>query len=111
MKLFTKRQIDGALKACHLYETLGYPSNAGFESVLRAGGIGGCSVTVEDAKVAQKIWGSSVPCLKGSTVWESGYPKPQSLVKVPWELLKLQQKVSIAIDIFFVNWAYLLYDV
>ncbi len=30
MKLFTKRQIDGALKARHLYETLGYPSNADF---------------------------------------------------------------------------------
>jgi hypothetical protein len=34
MKLFTKRQIEGALKARHLYETLGYPSNADFESVL-----------------------------------------------------------------------------
>ena len=103
MKLFTKRQIDGALQARHLYETLGYPSNADFESVLRAGGIGGCTVTVEDAKVAEKIWGSSVPCLKGSTVRESGHRKPQSLVKVPRELIKLQQKVSIAIDIFFVN--------
>jgi hypothetical protein len=30
MKLFTKRQIDGALQARHLYETLGYPSNADF---------------------------------------------------------------------------------
>ncbi len=58
---------------------------------------------MEDAKVAQKIWGSSVPCLKGSTVRESGHRKPQSLVKVPRELLKLQQKVSIAIDIFFAN--------
>ena len=67
MKLFTKRQIDGAIKARHLYETLGYPSNPDFESILRAGVIGGCSITVEDAKVAQKIWGSSVPRLKGST--------------------------------------------
>ncbi len=75
MMLFTKRQIDEALKARHLYETLGYPSNADFESVLRVGGIGGCSDTVEDAKVAQKIWGSSVPRLKGSTVRESGHRK------------------------------------
>ena len=103
MKLFTKRQIDGALKARHLYETLGYPSKADFESVLRAGGIGGCTVTVEDAEVAQKIWGSSVPRLKGSTVRESGQRKLQSLVKVPRELIQLQQKASIAIDIFFVN--------
>jgi hypothetical protein len=68
MKLFTKRQIEGALKARHLYETLGYPSNADFESVLQAGGIGGCTLTADDARVANKIWGDSVPRLKGSTV-------------------------------------------
>jgi hypothetical protein len=34
MKLFTKRQIEGALKAHHLYKTLAYPSNADFEGVL-----------------------------------------------------------------------------
>jgi hypothetical protein len=33
MKLFA-RQIEGALKAHHLYKTLGYPSNANFETVL-----------------------------------------------------------------------------
>ncbi len=33
MKLFTKQQIEGAVKVRHLYETLGYPSNADFESV------------------------------------------------------------------------------
>ncbi len=34
MKLFTKRQIEGALKARHLYKTLAYQSNADFEAVL-----------------------------------------------------------------------------
>jgi hypothetical protein len=103
MKLFTKRQIEGALKACHLYKTLGYPSNANFESVLQAGGICGCTITVDNAKVAYKIWGASVPRLKGSTMRETGHCKLQSLVKVPKELLQLQQKVCIGIDIFFVN--------
>ncbi len=55
MKLFTKRQIQGVLKACHLYETLGYPSNADFETVLRAAGMGSCTLTADDAKVAYKI--------------------------------------------------------
>jgi hypothetical protein len=103
MKLFTKRQIEGALKAHHHYETHGYPSNADFESVLRAGGIGGCTLTVDDAMVANKIWGDSVPRLKGSTVRETGKRKPQCLVKVPRELIQLQRKVRIGIDIFFVN--------
>ncbi len=56
------------MKAGHVYKTLGYPSNANFEAVLRVGGIGGCTITVDDAKVAYKIWGASVPRLKGSTV-------------------------------------------
>jgi hypothetical protein len=90
------------LKAHHLYETLGYPSNANFETVLRAGGIGGCTLTADDAKIAYKIWGNSVPRLKGSTVRETGQRKPQSLVKVPWELVQLQQKVRIGTNIFFV---------
>jgi hypothetical protein len=103
MKLFTKRQIKGALKARHLYKTLGYPSNANFEAVLRVGGIGSCIITVENAKVPNNIWGASVPRLKGGTVRETGPCKPQSLVKVPKELLQLQQKVCIGINILFVN--------
>jgi hypothetical protein len=98
MKLFTKHQIEGALKAHHLYETLSCPSNADFEAVLRAGGIGSCTLAADNAKVAYKIWVYSVPRLKGSTVRETGQCKPQSLVKVPRELVQLQQKVRIGIN-------------
>ncbi len=91
------------MKARHLYETLGYPSNANFETVLRAGGIGGCTLTADNAMVDCKICGNSVPRLKGSTVRETGKRKPQGLVKVLWEQVQLQQEVRIGIDIFFVN--------
>ncbi len=56
--------IEGALKARHLYKTPAYPSNADFEAVLQVGGIGGCAITVDHAKVAHKIGGASVPKLK-----------------------------------------------
>ncbi len=95
--------MKSVLKARRLYETLGYPSNADFESVLRAGGIGGCTITADNDKVPIKIWGDSVPRLKGCTVRETGKCNPQSLVKVPQELLQLQRKVCIGINIFFVN--------
>jgi hypothetical protein len=91
------------MKARNLYETLGYPLNADFESVLRAGGIGGWTLIADDARVAHKIWGDSVPMLKSSTLRETQNRKPQSLVKVPRELIQLQRKVRIGIDIFFVN--------
>jgi hypothetical protein len=103
MKLFTKQQIEGALKARHLYKTVGYPSNADFKAMLQVGGIGGCTITVDDVMVAYKIWGASIPRLKGNNVRETGRHKLQSLVKVPKELMQLQQKVCIGINIFFVN--------
>ncbi len=54
--MFTKWQIEGASKVHHLYETLAYSTNAYFEAILQVGGICGCPLTVEDAKVAYKIW-------------------------------------------------------
>ena len=110
MKLFTKQKIDGGLKAHHLYETLGFPSNADFEAVRQVGGFGGCTITVDDTKVVYKIWGTSVPRLNGSAVRETGQCKTQSLVKVPPELLQLQQEICIGVNIFFVKLTYLLYD-
>ncbi len=77
--------------------------NANFEAVLHVGGFSGCTITVDNAKVAYKIWGASICRLNGSTVRETGHRKPQSLVKVHKELLQLQQKVCIGINIFFVN--------
>ncbi len=50
----------GCVEAHHLYKTLGYPSNADFEAVLRVSGIGSCIIIVDDAKVAYKIWKASV---------------------------------------------------
>ena len=81
MKLFTKWQIDGALKTHHLYESLGYPPNASFDAILKVGGIAGCTITVDDAKVAYKIWGLSVPRFKDSIFSDTGPHKLQSLVK------------------------------
>jgi hypothetical protein len=73
MTLFTKQQIEGALKVHHLYKTLGYPWNADFEAVIRVGGIGSCLITVDDAKVAYKVWRAPIPCLKGITVRKAGH--------------------------------------
>ncbi len=81
MKLLTKQQIEGLLKAPHLYKTLGYPLNANFEAVLQVGGIGGYTITVDNDKVAYKIWGASVPRLKGSTV--RGSPQAAELSVSP----------------------------
>ncbi len=41
--------------------------------------------------------------MKGNTVRKNGKRMAQSIIKVPKELIKLQQDVELAIDCFFVN--------
>jgi hypothetical protein len=60
-------------------------------------------VTIDDVKAMEMIWGQSVLKMKGNTVRRNGKHLMQSIVKVPKELIKLQQDVELAIDCFFVN--------
>jgi len=103
MKLFSKRQIAGAVRVRDLYEKLIYPSTSDFRAIVSVGGVPGSGVTTEDVKAADVIWGRSVLKMKGNTVRRNGKRMAQSIVKVPKELIKLQQDVELAIDCFFVN--------
>ena len=99
MKLFSKWQIAGAAHAKDLYEKMIFPSTADFRAIVSAGGIPGCEVTPEDVKTAKVIWGRSVLKMKGNTVRRNVKRLVQSVIKVPSELIKLQQDVELAIDI------------
>ncbi len=103
MKLFSKQQIAGAVLARDLFKKMIYPSTANFRVIVSAGGISGCKVTPDDVKAAEVIWGQSVLKMKGNTVRRNGKRVAQSIIKVPKDLIKLQQDVELAIDCFFVN--------
>ncbi len=57
MKLFSKRQIAGAVKARELYEKLIFPSTSDFRAFVSVGGVPGSDVTIDDVKAAEVIWG------------------------------------------------------
>jgi hypothetical protein len=104
MKLFSKRQIVGVVKARELYEKLIFPLTSDFRAIVSAGGVPGLDVTIDYVKAAEVIWGQSVFKLKGNIVQRNGKCLTQSIVKVPKELIKLQQAMELAIDsCFFVN--------
>jgi hypothetical protein len=103
MKLFSKLQIAGAAHAKDLYEKMIFPSTADFRAIVSAGGIPGCEVTPEDVKTAVVISGRLVLKMKGNTVRRNAKRLVQSVMQVPSELIKLQQDVALAIDIFFIN--------
>ena len=102
-KLFTKRQIAGATEARNTYEALLCPSVEDFGQIIGSGAIRGCKLTMDDADISFKIFGPSVIKEKGSRVRQSAKKNPTSIIAVPRELIKAQEKVTLCIDFFFIN--------
>jgi hypothetical protein len=100
MKLFSKRQIDGATQAKDLFKKMIFPSTAILRATVSAGGVQGSDVTLKDVKAAEVIWGCSVLKMKGNTVRRDGKKVVQSIIKVLTALIKLHLDVELAIDIF-----------
>ena len=100
---FTKRQIANADTSGELYASLWYPSNADYKWILKSNQIKDCPVSVEDAKVALKVWGPNIVALKGKTTIITLQHVMTNIVKIPVEIQNLLKIVTISIDIFFVN--------
>ena len=94
MQLFTKRQIASAQQARDLQAGLGFPSIPDYKWIVKANFLKDCPVVSQDVDVSLKVWGKQVPLLKGSTV------RCKAPVK---EIRLLHKRVTLTIDIFFVN--------
>jgi hypothetical protein len=103
LKSFTKRQILSAEKARTLMAGLAFASDQDYKWILRSNQVQECPVMTEYANVADKIWGKSVPSLKGKTTRENPEHVPSDVVAVPTEIQELHRNVTMSIDIFFVN--------
>lgn len=101
--LFTKRQIKNALMARNLHAGLGYPTTNDLKWALQANLIQDCPVTATDLDVALKVWGPSIAMLKGKTVRTTPPIVKQDVIEVPKEIRELHKRVTLTIDIFFVN--------
>ena len=96
MKLYSKRQISGAVQAREFFEKMIYPSTLNLKVIVSAGDIPGCKVTPENVKTVEVIWGCLVLKIKGNTVRKNAKCMMQSIIMVPKELIKLQQDVELA---------------
>ena len=100
---FTKRQQKGASLARRLCATLAYPSLRDLKWAVMSNQIANCPVTVADIDAAQAIWGKDVAALKGKTVRKKPTAVAEAALKVPRDFLKLNKRVLLVVDIFFVN--------
>jgi hypothetical protein len=103
MSLLTKRQIASADLACNLQAGLAYPSVPDLKWIVKANMLKDSPVTSQDVDVALKIWGPSVALLKGKTARHKPPFVMEDVIEAPKEIQQLHKRVTLTVDIFFVN--------
>jgi hypothetical protein len=66
-KFFTKRQVERAEKARHLYRVIGCPSMRDYKHIVQMNQIKNCPVTLEDIKICERIFGPDLYAMKGKS--------------------------------------------
>ncbi len=102
--LFTPRQLQKADQAYKVYQLVGHPSPKDYMNMIQMNMLKNCPITVADAKNAFKIYGAQLDAVQGKTTRRRPTAVTTDIVvSVPPQILELHGKVTLCIDIFFVN--------
>ena len=74
-----------------------------YKWILRSGQVDKCPISLEDAEVAQKIWGTNIAALKGKTARAKPVMVKTDIIQIPVQIRSLHRIVTLLIDIVFVN--------
>ena len=102
-ELYSERQVNQAEQAKRTYAMIGHPSQKDFENIIKLNILPDCPITVNDIKIAGKIFGTEIGSLKGKTTRRKPQPVRTDNVFVPPELVKVHKDVILVIDIMLVN--------
>ena len=102
-KNYTNNDYRRALQARERQITMGRPSTGTFIAALKSNGQMNCPVTPGDVEAAEHIFGPDIGSLKGKTTRRNPPIIDSPITAVPAEVLKRYRKVTICIDIMYVN--------
>ena len=100
---YTNNDYLRAFRACELEITVGRPSTTTFLDLLKRNGIANCPVTLADVEAAEYIFRPDIGSLKGRTMRHSPPIIDSPVTAIPTDVLKRYQKVTLCIDIMYVN--------
>ena len=100
---YTNNDYLCALRARELQITVGRPSTTTFVDMLKRNGIANCPVTPADMETAEYIFGLDIGSLKGKTMRCSPLIIGSLVTTIPTDVLKHYQKVTLCVDIMYVN--------
>jgi hypothetical protein len=99
---YTKRAYERAMMARKLQNIIMRPSSRKYKDVI-VDYLRDCPVTKADIRAAEDIFGPNLGSLKGKTVRRSNERVVAGMDPVPEEVLQLHDRITLAIDIMFVN--------
>jgi hypothetical protein len=92
---FSKRQLEHVKTAQHFQAKVGFPSTQDLKTIIQSNPMFECPVRAEDIDCAEKIYGSSVPILKGETTRQTPHTAISDYVAVPPKILPANKYVTL----------------
>ncbi len=103
MEGYMQHKVEDACAAREAQAMLGHPTDRNFLGMVRSGMISNCSVTPNAVQNARRIFGPNLARVRGRTVRQPPDSVTTNYVQIPRALLERHQRVTLAVDVMFVN--------
>ena len=100
---YSEYQYERAKLARKLYHNIGAPTVTNFKYLIKANMIKNCPVTVEDIKIAEKIFGKDVSYIKGKMMRSKPKVVKRDLIQLPKELYQQHHDITLHMDTLWKN--------
>jgi hypothetical protein len=103
MEGYMQREVEDARATRKAQAMLGHPTDRDFLGMVRSGMILNCPVTPSAEQNANRIFGPNLAGVRGGTVRRPPESVTTNYVQIPCVLLERHQRVTLAVDVMFVN--------
>ena len=82
---------------------MSYPSANDFKNAVKYNMIDDCPIKVEHVKVAEDIFSTDLPALKGKAAEKTPYCMEQDTMQIPREVMRSHRNRTLGIDVMCMN--------
>jgi hypothetical protein len=100
---FSRKQVEGARAAHHLMGMVATPSPRDFQGMVRLNMLKDCPITNDNIANANSIFGTDLATIRGKTVRRRPKRVITDYVNIPRKLVEVNQQVTLAADVMFVD--------